>query len=749
MSEENLERQRARLARNRAARDVVTGWGLSSTSVKRFALGLKAPYRSRTDGQAVEDALSFPVFGADGARLARYGFLNLDGVTINPPHPIGWGVGTPLSYWSSVASPALPLVVAPDVRTLWLLEQLLDADDRALRMVVLTASHGSDIPVEWGSPRFWSDWPRVVVLDDATRGPSRADAVARVAGREVRRLERPEGHPSWSETIRAGMSARDFRDRLAAAPVWDVPIEREAVDPGELGDFGFEPVHVASAFVDGNVYYPYLVEERTAEAEARRPGARATLVQGYAVRVLRSDGRVLRVETLPAPRGATEDEKVVALSDGTRISAEPAVSRFASWSFRSIQRFVRLRRDAVDRLHRVPGLIAADVEAYLRDCVWLLRPDDFAVAAAYVMATYVYQVFDAVPLMLVTGPKGSGKSEMAQALADLSCNGVVVGQASAAGLVRLMHETRGLLVVDDLERIGAGVGGAFGEIHQMLKVGYKRSTGRKPVVDRSGTVVTLDFFGPKAITNTGGVEPILGSRCIKVAMAPIPDAVAGGLEMLGPDGARAQELRDELHCWGMARAADVHAEYRRIARRRGRREEIEAPLRAVAAMVGGAFERRLADALAAGAPAAPVPDPAERVRLAVRSCGVSAQVTIQQIQLELALGGGGGDELSPEAIGRALMAAGLRAPEAVAMRVRLHGVLCRVVELRGPAADAADGDGDGDGNGDGDDRRALSAGPLDFCRAAACSTCRYAAVCRATLPQLHAGKARAHDRVRA
>ena len=730
MSDENLDRQRARLARSPEARAVLADWKLSQCTIERFALGLKAPYRARGGDEVVERALSFPVFGVDGARLARFAFLNLEGYTRNPAHPVGWGVGTPLSYWSTVASPTMPLVVVPDVRSLWLLDQLLERGDGG-GLVLVSPSHGSDMPLEWASPRFWADWPDVFVLDDGVRGPSLGDAVARAAGRAVGRVARPDGQASWFEALRAGLSGPDLRARLVAAEPWGVAAEREGVDEGDLGDFAFAPVHVANAFVDGNVYYPYLVEERTAEAESRRPGARETLVQGYAVRVLRSDGRVLRVGALPAPRGAPDDAKVVALSDGTRISSEPAVSRFASWSFPSIQRYVRLRPSHPERLHRPLDLIAADVEAYLRDCVWLPRPDDFALLAAYVLATYVYQVFDAMPLLLVTGQKGSGKSEVAQALADLSCNGVVVGQASAAGLVRLMHETRGLLVIDDLERVGAGAGAASSELHQMLKVGYKRSSGRKPVVDRAGNVVTLDFYGPKALTNTAGVEPVLGSRCLSVGTLPIPDAVAAGLDLAGPDGARSQEIRDELHCWGMARAADVHQEYRGIARRKGRREEIEAPLRAIAALAGPTFAGRLAAALAATAPARQVAGPAERVRSAVEASGAVGRVAIQQLQLELALAGACGDELSPEAIGRAMLAAGLRTPDAEVTRVRINGMLCRIVELSG---------------GDRPTGVDAAAGPLDFCRASTCSSCRYAAVCADTLPQLRQGKSRAASR---
>lgn len=723
MSEENLDRQRSRLARHPAANAMLRSWGLSDATTGRFDLGLKAAYRSRAGSGVVEHALSFPVMGADGARLSRFAFLNLDGITTNPAHPVGWGVGTPLSYWSGVASATMPLVIVPDVLSLWLLEQLLERQDRR-PVLLLTRSHGSDLPLEWSSDRFWAGWPSVSVMEAGTETEI-GDLIVGCAGRDVSRVSLPEGCSSWTEALRLGLSAEDFHLRLDEATEWG-SAAGVGMDPADVGDFGFAPVHVGTAFIDGRTYYPYLVEERVQD-QRRSRGERPTLVQGYAVRVLRSDGEVLKIESLPAPRGASEAMRVVALSDGTRIFDEPAVSRFASWSFASIQRFSKQRKRG-EPVHRPLAMMAADVEAYLRDCVWLPRPDEYALAVAYVLGTYVFQVFDAFPLLLVNGPAGSGKSELAQAMADVSCNGVVVGQASAAALTRVMHETRGLVVLDDLERIGAGVAGAFGEVAQLLKVAYKRASGRKPIVDRSGAVATLDFYGPKVLTNTRGCDVVLASRTVRIGTAPIPSGEVDGMYLAGPDGDRAQAIRDELHCWGMARAADVHAGYRDLAQRRGRREEIEAPLRAIAAVVGDGFSRRLGAALDRPDEGRPPADPVERVRMAVAASGATGQVAIQQLQLELALAQCDDVPVSPETIGRALVSAGFRSSEGAAARIRLHGVLCRVVELDGPAAPAAG---------------VAGREPLAFCRDTTCAACRYVAVCSRTLPGLASGKGRA------
>lgn len=721
---ENLERQCKRLARHAAAIEHLRGWGLSAASISRFGLGLKAPYRPRSDEPATEDALSFPIVGADGRRLSRFAFLNLEGITSAPPHPVGWGIGSPLSYWSDVASPALPLLVAPDVRTAWLMAQAFDSDDMPCP-VVLTRSHGRELPLEWLEASFWASWRSVAVLSTPGRNDVIGDEIARIAARPILRLDAPGGS-NWPEALAQGISSADVRARLASAEEWRQAPE-PASEPGarlEEGDFAFDPVNIANAFLDDQLFYPFLVEERIRQSASGRAGEREMLVAGYATRVLRSDGSILKVGTLPAPRGAPDGAKVFALSDGTRINGEPAVSRYATWSFPSIKRYVEARRTSKGSLHRPLALLASEIEAYLRACVWLPVADDYAIAVTYVLMSYVFPVFDALPLLLINGPKGTGKTELGQAIADLSCNGVVVGQGSAAGLVRLMHEARGLIVLDDLERIGASAGAGFSEIAQMLKLSYKRNSAIKPVADRAGSVATLDFFGPKCITNTLGSDDVLGSRMVTITTAGLPEDIDAGT-LLGADGSRAASLRDELHSWGMARAVDVATQYREAGTSRGRRQEIEAPLRAIALLVGASFSNRLGAALGRPVGRSEL-QPAERLRRAIASCGANGAVTIQQLQLELALTDPEGEPISPETLGRLLSTGGYRGNGEVT-RVRLNGVLCRVVGLEGPAAPALASS-------------SSKVAPLDFCRAAKCAECRYAAVCFQTLPDLRSGK---------
>ena len=226
-----------------------------------------------------------------------------------------------------------------------------------------------------------------------------------------------------------------------------------ASDGPEVGFFPYEPVDLASTFLEGNLYYPFKVERRKREVPDGVRGGMPTLVLDYTVRVLRSDGRVLDIEELPSSGNVSAGDRVLALADGTRILRRPEPSDFSSWRFASIAGYARRVGSGRDAPHRPLARIADDLEATVRASVVLPEQDDYAVVVSYVLLSYVYQVFEAVPLLLVQGPKGSGKTELGQVLADLSCNAVMVGQSSAAGIARLVDELRGLLVVDDLESV--------------------------------------------------------------------------------------------------------------------------------------------------------------------------------------------------------------------------------------------------------------------------------------------------------
>lgn len=142
------------------------------------------------------------------------------------------------------------------------------------------------------------------------------------------------------------------------------------------------------------------------------------------------------------------------MTDGTRVEREPQFSHYATWRLGSIQAFIAATQSKSPAPHRSLRELLAEVIAHLRRSVWLPYEGDYTVLAVYAAMSFVYQVFDAIPLLIMRGEKGTGKSELGDALAKVSCNATVIGQGSPAGVVRLLSEARGLVVLDDLESVG-------------------------------------------------------------------------------------------------------------------------------------------------------------------------------------------------------------------------------------------------------------------------------------------------------
>jgi hypothetical protein len=68
-------------------------------------------------------------------------------------------------------------------------------------------------------------------------------------------------------------------------------------------------------------------------------------VTSYITKVVRSDGTVLDIVRLAAPRGTPRERQVLALTDGTRIEKEPQLSHYATWELDSIQRQFEIRNE--------------------------------------------------------------------------------------------------------------------------------------------------------------------------------------------------------------------------------------------------------------------------------------------------------------------------------------------------------------------------------------------------------------------
>lgn len=751
---ENLARLESNLWRNQEALQYLLGSGLAEATIRKFHLGLREPYERKQDGLIVRNVLCYPLLSSRGEALGRYGCCAMLGLTKNAPSPASWGRGESRTYYSAPIEGKTMLLVADDCFELWTLDQHLKGTSLENEVSIIAPSHGPGIPTEWKAQDFWSRWLAVYLLqgNDQEREHA-ARELARHCGRDVFRARMPEASGQrWVDFFLSGGTSGQLTELIRSAPVLSSPAPTSTDLPDQPGEYAANPVNINGAYVNGHLYYPFTIERLEMEETGMKGGKRARrLVASYVTKVVRSDGIVLDIIRLASPRGTPRERQVLALTDGTRIEKEPQQSYYSTWQLDGIQAFIQAAQERRRASHRPLTDLLSAVSAHLRRSVWLPYEDDYAVLALYVALSYVYQVFDAIPLIMVVGEKGTGKSELGDAIASVSCNATVIGQGSAAGVVRLMNETRGLVVLDDLEVIGRAFKAAsFGDINQMLKLSYKQRTGRKAITDKNGKTTVFDFYGPKVINNTRGCDPVLGSRMFHIRMRCVPTALRLDNQFTGSDAEELINLRNELHVWGMAQARPLHERYVRLANNKSDREnEIRAPLRAIAELSGdekilASLELALAQQTTLGAR---LESPADLLMMAINNCikeGGVGRLSAAQINLEVRLLGdehlGQNTDLpaakwrSPEWVGRQLRALQIRDPRLMKVtRLRLYGHITRVYELNPLYVEAVL-------RGCAADKEWPPSSPLDFCERATCPQCRYDKVCASTIIGLKISK---------
>jgi hypothetical protein len=457
----------------------------------------------------------------------------------------------------------------------WLAWQSLK-DEAAYNVAVLCRSKSIGLPAEWRTADFWRGFGRVVILP----GDSALELLRALSPHLIGRiylLELPA--PFSSLTDMRGGPVR-FAEALGNAEPWtpDLGVKAEDSRSAPTGRFAANPVDITGAFVRGFSYYPFSIEERAIDDAL----GSARLVQSYTTLVLRSDGQLLDVCSMPAPYGTDVRNRVLALSDGTRIKSAPIIGHQYTWSHKSIEGYIAWKKGHGERPFRKLPILLEDVEAYLISKVVLPRSSSYLIASLYIALSHVFQVFDAVPLLMVTGPENTGKSELAEAITRLGFNAVMAGRLRAAGMIRLIDETNGLLVLDGVDGIGRSSISGPGDLAQTLRMSYKRSTAAKPLADRQGRVRIANFFGPKVLTSTLGADASLISRLLTIQTQTV-DQCTDVRTSRSWSESDVNELRDELHCWGLSEAGLVGEAYRSTGLMyQNRRQEIIAPILALA-----------------------------------------------------------------------------------------------------------------------------------------------------------------------
>jgi hypothetical protein len=687
-------RLRRRLRDNKRAIQYLTYRGLTLDTIDEFGLGLSVPYSSKKAGREVADALMYPLRNWEGKFYNKYGYYNIPDVTQNPPESVGWISGEPRTYYGHSAAGKRWVFVCQRAMDLWRHSQALESADLAAELLLISSTHETIFPAEWKEPRFWARWEIVFLgFDNDRAGEALASGLAELAGKDVRRVLVPASYgKDWTEFWQGGADVGEFTDLLRDAPIFTLRVQDDSEEGIGYGRFAYKPVNINGAFHNNHLYYTAQILNRGVVVTSEGGGNVARDVERLETVVVRSDRTVHTAVLTDAPKGTRERDRVMRLTDGTLIDREPQPSRYGTWSWPSIKAYLDGRSNA-RRLRE----ILRDVDAFLRASVWLPFEEDYSVLSLIVPVTYVQAIFDSVPLVLVNGPAGSGKSELGRAMARVCCNAYVCGQSSAASIARFIDESRGFVVLDDMEMLGSR-GGQFSELVQALKLSYNKATAVKLWTDmKTMRTQLLDFYGVKMINNTRGTCEILGSRMLKILTRRIPEGVRREFgDLLPTESVRVARLRDELHSWTFNNVGPVEAAYKSLyPKTPDRSDEITAPLRVMASLAEDAeLTSRLEVALTRQSrQVVRTDDPHELLRATMRNLIAQGYDTVSPTHVALEVKrlvvqcGAPAEDIPewvrPEWVGRMMRTLGvIEDVPAGPSRIRLHGANLRFYPIR-------------------------------------------------------------------
>jgi hypothetical protein len=194
----------------------------------------------------------------------------------------------------------------------------------------------------------------------------------------------------------------------------------------------------------------------------------------------------------------------------------------------------------------------AHIQHYLSAWIQLENLSFRTLVATYILMTWVFDRFDALPYLRPQGDFSSGKSRLLQVVGFVCFRPVMAtGGATPAALFRIIHKFHPTLVIDEADFSG---GDEAHEIIRILLAGYQRGFSvlrAERTASDNFDVASYDCYCPKLVASRRRfADPALESRCLSYTMPLLPDIAKDMPLVLGPEfRSEALRLRNMLLLW--------------------------------------------------------------------------------------------------------------------------------------------------------------------------------------------------------
>lgn len=218
--------------------------------------------------------------------------------------------------------------------------------------------------------------------------------------------------------------------------------------------------------------------------------------------------------------------------------------RDARWPSDDMKAYIRGQAPTIN-----PRALFDELHTIYFSHVQYSEPIHHTLVPLYVMASYVYQLFQQLPYLHFNGTAASGKTQNLRLLSALAFNAILASNITTSALFRTLAGSPGLIAIDEAESFDSERGE---ELRRLLNSGYAKggTVYRTETIGEQLLPRWYPTYSPKAIASIAPLEPTLNSRCLTIPMAPASRTIAP----FNADASAWPQTRNRLYLWAFQNA---------------------------------------------------------------------------------------------------------------------------------------------------------------------------------------------------